>query len=300
MRESPNSTPPPPGARQDHDRRPGRRPLVRRHGLGRRLAHWVWAVSLLFLATSGLNIFLAHPVLHIGKQSGFEFDNSVLAIGAVRDADGERIGVTEIFGHRFETTGLLGVSGGHARAVPSWVTTPSFPDLATARVIHFFFAWTLVAAFALWLVAGLRDGHLRRNVLPRRSDVRGAFGQCRRYLRFDFREEGGYNPLQRVSYAVVLLVLLPLAVLTGLAMSPAAHAIFPALGPMFGGRETARTLHFVVMVLLAVFAVLHVALALLVRPSSGLRSIVTGWARAPAGEEARDDPAREEARDDKA
>ena len=289
MPEAPNSMPPPHGGRQDEGSRPGRRPLVRRHGLGRRLAHWVWAVSLLFLATSGLNIFLAHPVLHIGKQSGFEFENSVLAIGAVRDADGERIGVTEILGHRFETTGLLGVSNRHARAVPSWATTPSFPDLATARVIHFFFAWTLVAALALWLVAGLRDGHLRRNVLPRLSDVRGAPGQCRRYLRLDFREGGGYNALQRLAYAAVLLVLLPLMALTGLAMSPAAHAVFPPLGPMLGGRETARTLHFVVMVLLAGFAVLHVVLALIVRPSSGLRSIVTGWARAPAREGNRDD-----------
>lgn len=292
MREAPNSPPPPHGGREEEDPRPGRRLLVRRHGIGRRLAHWLWAVSLLFLATSGLNIFLAHPVLHIGKQSGFEFDNSVLAIGAIRDAEGERIGVTEILGYRIETTGVLGVSNGVPRAVPSWATTPSFPDLATARVIHFFFAWTLVAALALWLVTGLRDGHLRRNILPRLSDFRSALGQCGRYLRLDVREEDGYNALQRLSYAAVLLVLLPLAVLTGLAMSPAAHAIFPPLGPMFGGRETARTLHFVVMVLLAGFAVLHIVLSLLVRPSSGLRSIVTGWAPAPP-------PANERNSDDK-
>jgi thiosulfate reductase cytochrome b subunit len=291
MREPPNGMPPPHGGRQDQDPRPNRRPLVRRHGLGRRIAHWVWAISLFFLATAGLNIFLAHPVLHIGKQSGFEFDNSVLAIGAIRDAEGEQIGVTEILGHRFETTGVLGVSNGVPRAVPSWATTPSFPDLATARVIHFFFAWTLVAALALWLAAGLRDGHLRRNVLPRLSDFRRASGQCGRYLRLDFREGVGYNCLQRLAYAAVLLALLPLMVLTGLAMSPAVHAIFPAIGPMFGGRETARTLHFVVMVLLAGFAVLHVVLSLIVRPSSGLRSIVTGWARAPAREEGGDDRA---------
>lgn len=136
MPRGPHTRPPPGGdaAREGRDGANQGRAFVRRHGLGRRIAHWVWAVSLLFLATSGLNIFLAHPILHIGKQSGFEFDNAVLAIGAVRDAEGERIGVTEILGHRFETTGLLGVSNGVPRALPSWATTPSFPDLATARV----------------------------------------------------------------------------------------------------------------------------------------------------------------------
>jgi thiosulfate reductase cytochrome b subunit len=247
-----------------------------------RLGHWICALSLLFLATSGLNIFMAHPSLHIGVQTGFEFDNAVLAIGAVR---GEELrGVTEILGRRFDTTGVLGVSDGRARAIPAWATTPSFPDLATARVIHFFFAWTFVAALALWLGGALATGHLRRELVPRRTDPRAFLRQLGRYLQLDFRtrEPGcAYNGMQKVCYATVLLILLPLMVLTGLAMSPAANAIFPPLSPMLGGRETARTLHFVVMVVLAAFAVIHVGMVLLSKPVQGLRSMLTGWCADP-------------------
>src|SRR5262245_16741855 len=120
--------------------------LVYRQTRWTRLTHWIWAISLFFLLLSGLQIFNAHPALYIGDQSGFGFDNTVLAVGTLDTGEAPQ-GVTEILGTRFDTTGVLGLSdvGGElqARAFPAWATIPSYQDLATGRVIHFFFAWIL-------------------------------------------------------------------------------------------------------------------------------------------------------------
>lgn len=264
-----------------------KKPLVYRHPALTRLTHWIWVACLLLLAGSGLNIFMAHPVLHVGEQSGFEFDNAVLAVGAVRGDDGVH-GTVEIFGRRFETTGWLGVSDGMPRAVPSWASVPSFPDLATASVIHLFFAWLLVAVWILWLVASLANGHFRRDILIRWRHIQAVPKQVKEYAKLRIVPVTPYSALQRLSYAAVMLLLLPLMVATGLAMSPAAHAIFPPLEWMFGGRETARTLHFAGMTLLALFVLVHLAMVLLTEPINGLRGMITGWAYPPA---ARDEAA---------
>lgn len=252
------------------------RPVVYRHSVITRVTHWVWALSLFFLAGTGLNIFMAHPVLYLGEQSGFEFNNAVLAVGAVRSDSLE--GVVEVFGKQFVTTGVFGVSDGMPRAVPEWASIPSYPDLATARVIHFFFAWLLVAVWLIWFIGSLVNGHFRRDIFPRWRHVRAVPKQIRRYVRLDIVAVTPYSALQRVSYASLMLGALPLMVLTGLAMSPAAYAIFPPLEWMFGGRETARTLHFVGLLALVLFFFVHVAMVLITEPINGMRGMITGWA----------------------
>ena len=81
--------------------------LVYRQSAWTRLTHWIWAVALFFLLLSGLQIFNAHPVLYIGDQSGFQFENSVLRMSAVRDGETLK-GVTTVFGATFDTTGIFG------------------------------------------------------------------------------------------------------------------------------------------------------------------------------------------------
>ena len=108
----------------------GKRPLVYRQSVATRITHWVWAISLFFLLLSGLQIFNARPDLYIGHQSGFGFENSVLAIGAERTENGP-IGTTTIFGHKFTTTGWLGLyhtadGGVSSKAFPGWATIPSY------------------------------------------------------------------------------------------------------------------------------------------------------------------------------
>ena len=90
--------------------KPAKGPLVYRQSIWTRLTHWTWAICLFFLLLSGLQIFNAHPALYIGQQSGFEFDNAVLKIGAVNTPQGPR-GQTTVFGQTFDTTGVLGMSG---------------------------------------------------------------------------------------------------------------------------------------------------------------------------------------------
>ena len=149
------------------DTKPAGRPLVYRQALATRITHWLWAASLFFLLLSGLQIFNAHPALYIGDQSGFGFDNAVLEIGARRLPDGTPQGFTSLFGAEFDTTGVLGLSGGErlqVRGFPAWATIPSFQDLATGRVVHFFFAWVLVATLLCWLGFSIANGHLRRDL----------------------------------------------------------------------------------------------------------------------------------------
>jgi thiosulfate reductase cytochrome b subunit len=216
--------------------------LIRRQKLATRITHWIWAMCLFFLLMSGLQIFNAHPALYLGDQSGFSYDNAI-----------------------FEIEGF-----------PSWLTIPSTQDLATGRVIHFFFAWILVLTLAVWLVASLRNRHLRKDLVPRARDARNLLPDIRDHLRLNFIHAVRYSPLQKLAYGGVLFVLFPLIILTGLSMSPGMNAVLPWLPELFGGRQSARTVHFAVMVLLVLFFIVHMAMILLAGPLNELRSIITG------------------------
>ena len=256
--------------------------LIYRQKLATRVTHWTWAVCLFFLLLSGLQIFNAHPTLYYGVQSGFEFDNSVLAITG-SNSNSIPNGTTTVFGREFNTTGFLGLSNENGRstprAFPAWATIPSQQDLATGRIVHFFFAWLLVFTLVAWIVASIANGHLRRDIVPSAKDVRRLPQDVLNHLRLRFDHGGRYNVLQKLSYAGVLLVLLPLMILTGLCMSPGMNALVPWLVDLFGGRQTARTVHFVVMMLLVLFFTVHILMVLAAGPINEMRSMITGWFR---------------------
>ena len=264
----------------------GRGPLVYRQRLLTRLTHWIWAVSLFFLLLTGLQIFNAHPALYWGEESGFDYNNAVLALSGREAADGLR-GITWVLGQEFDTTGLLGASGGEVRGFPSWATIPSHHDLGTGRVIHFFFAWVLFGTLLLWLLASLLNGHLREMV-PRPSDLRALPGDVLNHARLRFHRTHKYNATQKLAYAGVLFVLFPLVFLTGLSMSPSFNAAAPWLLDVLGGRQSARTLHFVAMLLLVLFFLVHILMVLLAGPFNEMRSILTGWYRIDPEGDARD------------
>jgi len=257
---------------------------VYRQTVATRITHWIWAICLFFLLLTGLQIFNAHPALYIGEESGQAYDNTVLEIGAKKDGQGEPQGFVRVGTAEFETTGVLGHSGGRERAFPASLTIPSKIDLATGRVVHFFFAWVFVATLAVWLVAGLLSGHVRRDLLPGLDDLRRLPGDFANHLRFRFHHGARYNPLQKLAYFSVLFVAFPMMIATGLAMSPGMNAALPWLTDLLGGRQTARTLHFVFMALLVAFFAVHMAMILAAGPLNELRSILTGWYRADAPE----------------
>jgi thiosulfate reductase cytochrome b subunit len=120
-----------------------------------RVTHWANAICLLILLMSGLQIFNAHPALYWGQAS--TFDHPVLALTATNSDEAGIRGITQIFGHVFDTTGYLGASAGSGgtlqeRGFPSWLTLPSYQDLATGRRWHFFFAWLLILNGAVYLL----------------------------------------------------------------------------------------------------------------------------------------------------
>jgi thiosulfate reductase cytochrome b subunit len=264
-------------------------PLIYRQSIWTRVTHWTWVICLFFLLLSGLQIFNAHPSLYIGQQSGFEFKNSVLDIYAVNTEAGPR-GRTAIFDNVYDTTGLLGMTGSAERpsftAFPGAVTIPSYRDLGTGRVVHFFFGWVLVATLLLWFVTSFINGHLRRDIVPASADLAGLPGDVIKHTRLKLAHGRRYGPLQKLSYFIVFFVLFPLIIATGLTMSPGFNAFAPWMLDLFGGRQTARTIHFGVMVLLVGFFIVHVIMVLIAGPLNELRSMITGWYRTSPGTEA--------------
>lgn len=258
--------------------------IVRRHGLTTRLTHWINAAALLVLLLSGLQIFNAHPALYWGDVSTFA--RPWISMFAA-ERGGEAIGVTKIGSTYVETTGVLGFSGNEVRGFPAWATLPSYRSLADGRRWHFAFAWLFVLNGLVYLGAGLIGGHFRRDLLPRRGELapRRLLGEIADHARLRFPARRRYNVLQKLAYLAVIFGLLPMMVLTGLSMSPGMNAGFPWLPELFGGRQSARTLHFLTAGLIVLFVVVHLIMVVLSGPLNGLRSMITG--RFAIGEEPR-------------
>jgi len=260
----------------------GRR-LIRRHSLTVRLSHWLNVLCMTVLLFSGLQIFNAHPALYWG-QYGADSDPSFLSLEAVEEGDALR-GVTRVGGLSFDTTGTLGVSNVDgeptARGFPAWITLPSYQDLATGRRWHFFFAWLFVVNGLIYLGYGLLTRHFRRDLLPTTDELAPAHlaqevvDHAR--LRFPKGEKARrYNALQKLTYLLVIFVALPLMIATGLTMSPGFDAFAPWLIDLFGGRQSARTLHFITASSLVAFVVVHVAMVLVSGVFNNMRSMITG------------------------
>ena len=260
-----------------------RRRWVFRHPLVTRITHWINAICLAVLLMSGLQIFNAHPALYWGKVS--TFDHPFVSLGATDlDSDNPR-GVTTVLGHAFDTTGVLGVSNDGQdetaeRGFPRWSTLPGQQDLATGRRWHFFFAWLFVINGLVYLLYGLFTGQLRFRLIPSVEQLRHIGGAIREHLTLHFPkgdEAKRYNVLQKLAYLGVIAVLLPVQVLAGLAMSPGMDSVAPFILTLFGGRQSARTIHFIIADLLVLFFVVHVVMVVLSGLTNNLRSMITGW-----------------------
>jgi thiosulfate reductase cytochrome b subunit len=253
--------------------------LVYRHSLLVRITHWINVVCIIFLVMSGLQIFNAHPALYIGQQSNF--DDPILKMRAVVGEDGQPKGVTTVFGIPFTTTGVLGLSSGpqgqpQARGFPRWLTVPSYQDLATGRRWHFFFVWIFVINGLVYLIASLLDRHVWRDLLPSSDQIRGIGRSILDHIRLRFDHGRDYNVLQKLAYLGIIFVVLPGIFLTGLTMSPGMDAAFPWLLDVFGGRQTARTIHFICATLIVLFVLVHVIMVLISGVWNNLRSMITG------------------------
>jgi thiosulfate reductase cytochrome b subunit len=222
---------------------------VYRHPLLVRLTHWLNALCLLVLLMSGLQILNAHPALYWGESS--TFGSPFIAFGA-----------------------------GRAAAFPGWSTLPGWQDLADGRRWHFFFAWLFVLNGLVYVIYALVSGRVRHVLAPTREQLRHLGSSLLEHLRLRFphgEEARHYNVLQKLTYLAVLFGLLPLMVVTGLTMSPGMDARLHFLTAVFGGRQSARTIHFLTAAALVSFFLIHVVAVLAAGPLTEMRSIVTGW-----------------------
>ena len=257
--------------------------LYYRHKLPVRVMHWINFIALTILFMSGLNIFSAHPALYWG-QSSYNGRPPILQIGSTTDAYDNIVGMTRIFGHSFVTTGVLGASKGSNgelmdRAFPSWLTIPDGRWLSMARQWHFFFAWVFVINGLCYVAYSVVSRHLSRDLAPTGGELRSIGQSVVDHLHF--RHPSGeaskrYNVLQKITYLIVIFVLLPLVILMGLAMSPGFDTVWPGWVDIFGGRQSARSIHFIVAWLLVAFALIHVFEVIITGVWNNLRSMITG------------------------
>jgi thiosulfate reductase cytochrome b subunit len=228
-----------------------------------------------------LQIFNAHPALYLGNESNFS--DPILAMRPMM-RDGQIYGVTTVLGRDFDTTGVFGLSGDaqsgyQDRGIPWWATLPGHRDLSMGRRWHFFFAWLFLLNGLAYLLWSLGSGHLRRDLAPSGRELKHIGASIWEHIRLKFpkgEEAKRYNVLQKLAYLVVALLLLPLMLLTGLTMSPGMDAAFPFLLDIFGGRQSARTIHFITANAIVLFFIVHIVMVLISGVWNNLRSMITG------------------------
>jgi len=266
--------------------------LTYRHRLPVRIMHWINVVCLFVLIGSGLQIFLAHPALYWGQAANFA--KPALSMIGHYDPDGTLHGITQVGSLKFETTGLLGASKDMMgkptrRAFPTWATIPGARNLAQGRRWHFFFAWLFVVnglAFWLW---SWRAKHLREDLLPTGPEIRGIGDSIVEHAKFKHPTGEAalrYNILQKLAYLAVIFVFAPGIVLMGLAMSPHMDSVLGWLVDLVGGRQSARTIHFIFCFALVGFIGVHLFMVLVTGPFNQIRAMITGRYRVHESPEA--------------
>ena len=239
------------GSEEPNERAAHAGELVFRHRLSTRLWHWTNAVAIIVMLMSGMMISNAHPHLYWGEY-GANLDRPWW-------------------------------SPPH---FPGWATIPSTYNLALARHWHLFFAWVFAFGLLAHLVVSLFNKHIVRDLTLSKAELAPAhlWQDVKDHARLKFptgQEALRYNVLQKIAYIGVVFLLIPLLIVTGLCLSPGFDAVLHVPLDLFGGRSSARSLHFISAGLIAGFIVLHLTLVVLAGPYNEIRSMITGKYRVP-------------------
>jgi thiosulfate reductase cytochrome b subunit len=231
-------------------------------------AHWIATLSFLTLAFSGVEILMVHPRLYWGEV-GNDLTPALVELPISRN-----------YQH-----------GGWAERAPFFQNAVSpvtasrtyhiFNRNGWGRSLHFLAAWFLVLAGAIYLLTGAFTGHFRRHIIPRAAELSADefWRDVREHVRMRIPAATGgprYGLLQKCSYVAVVFLALPLIVITGLAMSPAIGSGYPFLPSMFGGLQSARTIHFIAFVALILFLLVHLVMILLSGFTKQMRDMTVG------------------------
>lgn len=233
-----------------------------------RTSHWIVAVSVMTLAFTGFVILMAHPRLYWGAV-GNDLTPTLIELPVSRNY---RHGGWE------QNAPFFARAGSPVSAIRTY---DIFNDNGWGRSLHFLAAWFLVTTIAVYLVTGVATGHFRRHLMPGAGELtpRRIREDLVGHLRLRIEPARGgppYGLLQKVSYCGVVFVALPMMVITGLAMSPAITAAYPWLSDMFGGSQSARTIHFCFFALLVIFIVVHLIMVVLSGFKTQMRAMIFG------------------------
>jgi len=248
--------------------------LYRRHSLLVRITHWINVIALPALLMSGLQIFNEHPALYWGKSS---YTGRPAIFEVTKEFPwGRSSGTGEPAIFELENK------------FPSWITVPSGQWLAMGRRWHLFFAWLFVINGIVYLAHSFASRHVQRDLKPTRDDWLGIWRSVKDHLLLRHpRGEAArrYNVLQKLSYLFLIFGLFPLVLLTGWAMSPWLNSILPGWVDFLGGRQSARTLHFIAAWTLVLFVLIHVLEVVVTGFWNNLRSMITGRYRISSKEQ---------------
>ena len=221
---------------------------MKRHALSTRLWHWLNLLCVVVLFMSGLTISNAHRRLYWGDW-GFEASQAWLMVP------------------RF----------------PDWMTIPGYYSLAVARDWHILMAWPFALGLMFMWIAMMVNRHFKRDIVTKRREWRPSaiWRDVVEHLKLNFdHHEGKYNFLQKLAYGLVLGVFLPMMIFTGISISPGMEPTFGWLVDLLGGRQSARSLHFIFAFAIAGFFIVHVLLVILSGPIRQMQDMITGGRKA--------------------
>ena len=223
-----------------------------RHSALVRVTHWIATLCFFALLVTGIEIVISHPRFYWGETG------NVLT--------------TPLFQLPIPSSRAL-VKTGYGYVLPD--------QNGWSRYLHFQAAWIVVLTGLLYVMSGFFTGHWRKDLLPHKADLSwralsASFGSHVRFARPSTDEAWSYNLLQRLSYLIVVFILFPLVIWTGLAMSLSFVSAFPASVTLLGGEQSARTIHFFVSIALVLFLVVHVVMICVAGFRSRMRAMITG------------------------
>jgi thiosulfate reductase cytochrome b subunit len=223
-----------------------------RHAAIVRVTHWITVIAFFALLVSGLEIVVSHPRFYWGETGN--------------------VTMRPLF--------TIPIPSSRS-SVPTGYKTVLPDQNGWSRALHFQAAWAAVFTGLVYGLWSFWTGHFRNDLVPTRGERswQAAWGVMVKSIRRAPKDEAGersYNVLQRTAYLSVIFILFPMVIWTGLAMSPAFDSAVPAAVNLLGGRQSARTLHFLVTILLVLFLLVHVAMIVHAGFRSRMREMISG------------------------